>query len=291
MSNLRFNHVFTALMLVSLFSAFVIPPKFTNPARTEFQGIFSPISRPVRAMAELVYRRVHPDVPVDDGSPTAVRPPETLLQENRQLRLALANLEVKFEQLSQLNADRQLVGGNIRPLCKPATVTGSDSSGLRESLLLSGPMLSGFKNGMPVLFAGGLVGRITGAGFGSAQVQLVTDPASVVLCRIGQYKTDPDGKIALEFIEHLQARVQGIGHGAMVIRGNVTMQQVTDLNIAVNDVVLLDDHDWPANLQGYWVGKITAIRPQQNAPLFADMRIEPVSDLMRLREVMVMVKQ
>ena len=45
------------------------------------------------------------------------------------------------------------------------------------------------------------------------------------------------------------------------------------------------------NLQGWWLGRITSIRPQPNAPLVADIRVEPVSDLMRLKEVMVMVKQ
>ena len=62
------------------------------------------------------------------------------------------------------------------------------------------------------------------------------------------------------------------------------------LGIAVNDMVVLDDRDWPANLQGLWLGRITSIHPQPSAPLVADIRVEPVSDLMRLKEVMVMVK-
>src|SRR4051794_34545975 len=99
MSNLRFNQVFTLLMVVSLLSAFVIPPRFTNPARVELQGLFSPISRPVRAIAGLIYRRVHRDVPVDEGSPATPRPPQTIVEENRQLRTALASLAVKFDHL------------------------------------------------------------------------------------------------------------------------------------------------------------------------------------------------
>jgi cell shape-determining protein MreC len=287
MPNFRLNHVFAALMLVSFFAAFVIPPKFTNPARGELQGIFSPVSRPVRGIAGFVYRRISPTVQTDDGSPTTQRTDETVLEENRKLRITLSNLTVKLDQLSQLNADRALIG-DIRPLCKPATVTGVDSSALRESLVLSTPISSGFKADMPVLFAGGLVGKIARTGIGSATVRLITDPGFAVTGRIGQYKTDSDGKVKLECIEHLQPLVQGAGHGTMAIRGTISMQQVHDLNIAVNDMVVLDDRDWPGNIQGYWVGRIVAISPASNVPLFADIRVEPVSDLMKLNEVMVM---
>jgi hypothetical protein len=290
MSNLRFNQVFSLLMIISLVSAFIIPPRFTNPARDELEGLFSPISGPVRAIAGLIYRHVHRDTPVDDASPSSPRPQQTIVEENTQLRTAYAALLKKFDDLSQLNADRQLVG-DIRPLCRPATVTGTDSSGIRESLIISAGGFGGLDNGMPVLFAHEVVGRIARAGVGSSQVRLITDPGFPLTGRIGQYRTDPDGQIRLNWVEHLQPLVQGIGHGAMAIRSNLSMQQVHDLGIGENDMVLLDDRDWPANLQGYRIGRITSIRPQQNAPLFADIRVEPASDLMRLKEVMVMVKE
>lgn len=290
MSNLRFNHVFFVLMLVSLVSAFFFPPEATNPGRAHLQGLFSPISRPARGLAGVVYRRFHQNVPVDDGSPAIPRAPQTLLEENRQLRVALSNLSVKFEQLTQLNADRQLVG-NIRPLCEPASVTGADSSGVRESLSLSMSGAGTLKADMPVLIRDNLVGKLVRAGIGGAQVRLITDPGFFVTGRIGQYKSDADGQVKFESVVGLQPLVQGIGHGAMAIRSNISMQQVSDLGITLNFIVVLDDRDWPGNLQGYWLGRITAIRPQQNAPLFADIRVEPVNDLMRLKEVMVMVRQ
>jgi hypothetical protein len=290
MSNLRFNQVFTLLMIVSLVSAFIIPPRFTSPARAELQGLFSPISRPVQAIAGLIYRHVHRDAPVDDASPASPRPQQTILEENTQLRTAYAALLKKFDDLSELNADRQLVG-DIRPLCRPASVTGTDASGIRESLIISPAGFGGLKTDMPVLFAHEVVGRISRAGIASAQVRLITDPGFPLTGRIGQYRTDADGQIRLNWVEHLQPLVQGIGHGAMAIRSNLSMQQVHDLGIGENDMVLLDDRDYPANLQGYRIGRITSIRPQQNAPLFADIRVEPASDLMRLKEVMVMVKE
>lgn len=257
--------------------------------RGELEGLFSLVSRPVRGVAGIIYRRVYPSTPMDVVSPQVARTPQTVLEENARLWLEMSNLQMKFDQLNQLNEDRKMVG-DVRPLCKPAAVTGADSSGFRESLLLSQSGFSGFKNEMPVLFSGGLVGKITAAGLGGAQVQLITDPAFKVTGRIGQYKTDADGHQKLEWVEHLQPLVQGMGHGAMAIRNMISMEQVKDLGIGVNDLVVLDDREWPPNLQGYWVGRVTAVHPQQNAPLFADIRIEPISNLMRLKEVMVMVK-
>jgi hypothetical protein len=290
MSNLRFNHVFATLMFVGLVSAFVIPPRFTNPARAELQGLFSPISRPARAIAAMVYRRFHRDVPVDEGSPSNPRPPQTILEENRQLRNALAIMSVKFDQLSRLNEDRQLVGEDIRRLCTPGSVTGADSSGIRESLTISTAGFGGLKPDFPVVYAHELVGKVSRAGIGGAQVRLITDPGFAFTGRIYRYRTDAEGQVAQERVEGLQPLVQGIGHGAMAIRSNISMAQVKDLHIAVDDMIVLEDRDWPANIQGFSAGHIKDIHPQQNAPLFADIRVEPESDLMRLREVMVMVR-
>lgn len=289
MSNLRFNHVFTVLMLLSLVSAFFFPPEATNPGRAHLQGLFSPISRPARGIAGVVYRRFHRDAVVDDGSPDSPRPAQTVLEENRQLRERLALLSLKFDQLNQLNADRQLVGDDLRPLCKPATVTGADSSGVRETLALSAAGAD-FKADMPVLTARNIVGKLSRAGIGGAQVRLITDPGFSVTGRIGRYRANADGAMDLEWVEHLQPLVQGIGHGEMAIRSNISMQQVHDLGIAVNNMVVLDDRDWSANLHGCSLGRIISIDPQQNAPLFADIHVQPVNNLMRLREVMVMVK-
>src|SRR5580698_6869265 len=122
MSQVRFNHVAVALMALSFVSAFLAPPRFTNPARSELSGIFSPISRPVRGISALIYGRFHPQVVVDDASPQSPREEETLLEENRQLNLKLAAMTIQFDNLSKLNADRHLVG-DILPFCQPASVT------------------------------------------------------------------------------------------------------------------------------------------------------------------------
>ena len=76
----------------------------------------------------------------------------------------------------------------------------------------------------------------------------------------------------------------------MAIRSTVSMQQVADLHLAVGDLVVLSDGEWPPNLQGLCAGRVAGITRQADAPVFADIRVEPVVDLLRLNEVMVVVK-
>lgn len=297
----RTNHLFAGLMGLAFLTAFVLPARFTTPGQQPgaglLQGLFAPISRPVRALAGWAYRRTHEDPVMDDRSPTAPRPPATVYEENHQLLTALASLQLKFDQLSQLNADRQAVG-DIRPLCKPATVTGAEPSGLRESLTISVGLSSAALLNRPVIRGNpsesrlpcDLVGRIVRAGVAGAQVRLITDPNFVLTARIGRYVLQPDGHLKMVYVDQLHPLVQGIGHNQMAIRSTLSMQQMHDANVEVNDLVLLDDRDWPLNIQGFSVGRIVSINPQPNAPLFAEIRIEPQTDLMRLSEVMVMVK-
>jgi cell shape-determining protein MreC len=299
---LRSRFLFYGLMGLSFITAFVLPAvypaKFASAGLPQLQGIFAPVSRPARALAGWVYNRTHRPVVVDDRSPEAPRSNFTVYEENHQLLTALASLQIKLDQLSQLNADRQSLG-DIRPLCKPAIVTGSEVSGLREGLTLSvgstslplvnRPVIRGNPSLSPLPCD--LIGRIVRSGPAGAQVRLVTDPGFVLTARIGRYVTQPDGKLQMVYDPQIHPLVRGIGSNQMAIQSTLSMQQVHDGKVQKGDTVVLDDHDdWPLNVQGFAVGRIVSINPQQNAPLFADIRIEPQTNLMRLTEVMVMVK-
>ena len=286
-SPFRSGHLFATLMVLSFLSAFVLPPRWTTPVRSQVQGLFAPVSRPTRWVAGALGQRGHPERASDDGSPEQPRPADAVYAENHALRTELAALEVKFDQLSRLNADRGLVG-DIRPLCRPATVTGADSSGMREALKIAG--VGSVAAGRPVVHGTDLVGRVVAAGLTGAEVRLLTDPGFVFTARIARYVPDAAGRLTLAIVGQLQPWVQGVGHGSMAIRSTVSMQQVAELHLAVGDLVVLDDPDWPANVQGFTTGRIAAINTQANAPIFADIRVEPIVDLMRLNEVMVVVK-
>ena len=281
------SRLFVALMAMSFLSAFVLPPRYATPVRSQVQGLFAPVSRPTRALTGMLYRRANPDQPSDDASPRQPRAPATVYAENHELRAELAALRVKFDQLSRLNADRQLVG-DIFPLCRPATVTGADSSGVREALKITGVGANAV--GRPVVHGTDLVGRVVAAGVTGAEVRLLSDPGFAFTAQLARYVPDAAGRLTLAVVGQLQPLVQGVGHGTLAIRSTVSMQQVADLRLAVGDLVVLDDRDWPANVQGFCAGRVSAVNAQANAPIFADIRVEPVVDLLRLNEVMVVVK-
>jgi cell shape-determining protein MreC len=53
---------------------------------------------------------------------------------------------------------------------------------------------------------------------------------------------------------------------------------------------MLDDPDWPKNLQNRRIGKVVSIDKRKDAPLYAEIRIRPESDLKKLKEVMVLTR-
>ncbi len=215
---IRLNHVFLLLMLLSAVSAFVLPPGCTTPVQSTFGGIFTPASRPARALAAAIDSRIHRNPPVDDDSPANPRPTQTVYDENHELRAALTSLQLKFDVLSRLNADRQAVG-DIRTLCEPATVTGTEASGLRESLLVTPS--SSFSEKQPVVHGTDVVGWIAGAGLTSAQVRLITDPGFSVTAKIGRFVKDPTGHLTPVYVDQLHPLVQGVGHGGMAVRSTI----------------------------------------------------------------------
>src|SRR4051812_20187899 len=117
MFNLRFNQVFVGLLGLSVLSAFVIPPRFTNPVRN-IQGLFVPVSGPARSIASRGQDRFAP--PMRDN-----RPAGEIYRENEELRQTLLSVTGQLEQLRRINQDREQLG-DTRPLCTPVAVIGSD---------------------------------------------------------------------------------------------------------------------------------------------------------------------
>ena len=285
------NPVYLGLMLLAFLSAFVLPPRVTDPPRSELAGLLAPVARPARALAGRLYRRLHPITPIDLGSPSQPRPNETILQENQRLREQLTNLTLRYDQLAQLNNARDL-RADILPFCKPVAVEGVDTSGGREALMIGSSSLAGLAPEDPVLYAPQcLAGRIVRSGISGAQVRLITDPGFTETARIMQIVQSGDGNPQSVLIDTLQPLIEGLGKGRMIIRSTISLQQAIQLKISPGDLLVLDDPTWPANVRGATIGRITAVTPQPNAPLFAQIMVVPMADLTQLREVMVMVGQ
>jgi cell shape-determining protein MreC len=279
MSRLKFNHVFIVLMLISAACAFVVPLRMTNTVRAQFQNVVSPISRPIGSFAHFVHSKLARSPKFDSRDSTVIA------LENDQLKTTIANLRAQVKSLQQLTAERQLLG-DVLPLCTPVPVVGGDA-GLRESLSLQSAV--GLQDGMFALYSGGVVGRLDRAGYsGGAQVRLITDPGFSVQGEFVRFVSDAQqGKSDFESIKAPSPLVQGAGNGMMVIR-RLPLEELAD--VKPGDWVVVRDRDWPLVLNGYKLGVVESKEPMSGAPLFAEVKVRPVTNLMQLREVMVMTK-
>jgi hypothetical protein len=281
MPQVRFNHVFVGLMVLSFLCAFVIPTEYSDRVRN-VQGLFAPVARPAGAIGGWIRGRTSPEK-VEDK-----RPDFDIRRENDELKVAIANLEAQLEFVRK--SDASLNVGALRPLCARVPVVGSDS-GTRESLSLG--VVSGLtlRDHMAVLYTGGLVGQVDRAGSGGAQVRLITDPSSKVTAYFGRW-VQRDSTTQPEFQRTATevALVEGIGKGTMMVR-NLNIKDVKSLNLREGDWAVLNDNDWPTLLAGQRLGKIVSIRARTDAPLKAEIRLQPQQNLSALREVMVLTKE
>jgi cell shape-determining protein MreC len=277
--SLKFNQVFVGLLALAFVSAFVLPSKYTNPVRS-IQGLFYPVSRPARAIGYALNQRY-------TRQPKDTRAVEDVKSENEQLRLLVSSLTAQLEDLQRVNADRTLIL-NVQKLCTPAKVIGNGSAAQRESLSLRVGTLDGIRDGMPVLYRHGVVGRIERAGPGGSQVQLCTDRDFGIAAQFRHYTERSDKRYVYETHGQTQPFVKGAGRGKMVIT-NVQLKETTDAiehPIRVGDTVVADDPDWES-ARGQWLGKVEKIEPSR---LFAVITVAPIIDLDALDEVMVMNK-
>jgi hypothetical protein len=285
MSYIKFNHVFLGLMALSFLSAFVFPRKITERVQTQVNRFFTPVSWPMSHLAARI-ERMFPERVRDEGSPGNPRPSDQVYRENSELRQVVASLSGQLERLRQREAEREKLG-QISDLCTRFSVAGADP-GTRGTILLSGSGVEQLKEGMPVLYSGGVVGRI--ARDGSGQVQLVTDNGFKALVAIfAQFVNKSNGTTEYQPIGD-RVIVRPDGEGAMVVV-NSPADAIKAAGLRVGDGVFLDQNrDWPVAMEGARLGSVVSINPSRTGG-FVDIKIAPDRELKRLPEVMVMNKE
>jgi cell shape-determining protein MreC len=295
MRQLRFTHVFAALMVLAGLCAFALPARVSDRLRHQVRVLFVPVSWPTHKLGGWIVSRVAPERLRDDGAPNPDHPRNVreLVEENQELRQRLLTLKDQLARAEQREAERETIG-DVRRLCKPFSVTGTGGdSALRESLLISGSTRDGVAFGQPVLFGGigggGIAGRIFNAVLGGSQVQLITDRGFKARVGFARFITGQNGQPDFVVVATPQVLAEGDGQGHLWIR-NLPMTDAKSADLRPNDWVILNDEEWPDILQRYRLGKIDSIRQRPNGPLFAEIKVEPPTNLMNLREVMVMVK-
>lgn len=285
---MRFNHGLLFLMGLALLVSFVLP---SEKLRGKIDGLFTPVSYPVRRLAHTTYEKTSEPVQRPSAKQDA-RGADQLRDEIETLKFQLAQKDQAIAELQRQLNEFNSIGKSLFERCRIVKVTGGDT-GNQQVLTLNTNLVDNFVTGMPVIYPHGLAGQIEVVGVGAARVRLVTDKAfHPVRGEFVRYMQDSG-----EF-KHLPLPmkvVSGRGDGRMEIQQYKTTELTsTDkqqkYKLAVGDWVVLNDKDWPAPVQGIKLGEVEAINDQKN-PLFSTIIIRPDADLMKLQEVMVMVKK
>jgi cell shape-determining protein MreC len=285
------------LPIVALISAFTLEQ--AKPAvRRGVETLFVPVAGPTRALGSAAQRRLTPVSDTDPVSPDHPRTRLELQQENEILRVQIANLQTKLDDLVGISQQYQQLGAELQKLVQPAMVLGGPTD-QRQTLTISTTGLTNLRVGMAVVSPFGYVGKIhsISATGGTAKVLLATDPSSKLVARFARYVKRPDGGLELVTLDIPPPLVEGVGDKQVV--GN-TRYMVANLLAAgpvrkllqQGDQVLLDEpiNRMPPALRGLRLGTITKINLPPSDSGHADVAIEPVSDLPKLSEVLVVTK-
>jgi hypothetical protein len=119
---------------------------------------------------------------------------------------------------------------------------------------------------------------------------LITDHGFRVRVVFARFVKTPDGKADFVLIATPPVLAEGDGHGAMWIH-NLPWQAAKDAELLAGDWVVINDEDWSQMLQRYRVGRVTSVEQWSKGPGFAEIRIEPGTNLLLLRDVMVMTRE
>jgi len=278
MSYIRFNHVFAALLLISALAAFAIPEKYSVKPLPGVQAVFAPVSFPLRKLGAWAHDRLAP------RDLAGKRSLEALAAENERLKNQNGWLRKQVDIERSRNAQWAPLA-DLRERCVVLAVAGTDG-GTRDSLALPASALERVRDGAFALYPGGVAGEVQGrTGIGGAQLRLVTDRGFRVRGHFD--RRGPDGNAAATTPTVL---FEGVGNGAMVVRGSLTWDEVEKGAVKVGDAARLDDRDWPADLHGQALGVVTKVEPLREQRKFAEIRVEPTTNLLLLDEVMVFTK-
>ena len=148
------------------------------------------------------------------------------------------------------------------------SVIGEDSSAWFKTLLVDRGSADGLSEGMPVLAAEGVVGRLVKVAPNSSRVLLLTDHASAISAVVQR------------------SRARGIVRGAG--GGRCSMEfTVKDEDVKVGDTVISSGvgRVFP---KGVPVGEVTMVKKGQYG-VFQTIEVKPIVDIGRLEEMLVLV--
>lgn len=196
-------------------------------------------------------------------------------QENTHLRAENLLLKAELENLEEI----RLANERLRQLLEfkddltltavPARVIGADASTWSRTIIIDKGSRSGVREGMPVVTAAGVVGRVIKTGMGESRVLLITDAASAVAALVRD------------------SRTRGVvrGRGDSLLLDFVLRQE--DVKVGDRIVTSGTGGVFP---KGLLVGEVTRVQ-RGDYGLFQSVELSPAADFSRLEEVLVLVAE
>ncbi len=134
--------------------------------------------------------------------------------------------------------------------------------------------------GDAVLAHQALVGRLISVGPETCTVRLLTDPRMKEIAAI--VRPAPDGQISID----PQCFVRGRGNGLMRCHPNETLGYSPP---RPGDLLLLNDTDWPAAVNGAVIGVVNSVRPSSRTSLRWKLKIAPRVDVQQIHHVWIVL--
>lgn len=190
---------------------------------------------------------------------------EKLRQENRELKLKVAELQSKAEETDRLAALLQFREAHRDVKMIPARVIGASADTNSAVIYVDRGRHDGLKRNMGVITPDGVVGKVTEVYGDSAQVLLLTDKDSGVGAMLANSR--------------IQSPVGGMGEPLLNMK-----YVASDDDVKVGDEVVTSGMDriFPKDLP---VGTVAEVKP--GTP-FKQIRVRPAAKLERLEEVIIL---
>ena len=291
MSQAKFNQIFLALMVLALALSLVVPLGFSNLFRGLVNSLILPVAGPVRYVGTSLRYRVSPDSDTRGAASHASekgRGAAELRAEVERLRAENSRLGTQMTYLREQLGLREKLG-DAGKYCRPFEVLFPDARD-RESLSLRATVADGIAADMAVLTPDNLIGRVMAVGVGGAQVRLITDPKFVVRVAFRRYEADPKATapaFTAVKVEEKPVTCYGAGRGLCV----VSLPKDDAGVLRDGDWVVLDDGDWPQELQGMPLGRVERVGPRPQSPGWSDVTVRPRVNAGQLTSAMVMLRK
>ena len=204
---------------------------------------------------------------------TMPRDVATLRQHNQELESEVAQLQSQIIELQQQNSEIQLLSALLdfartNPAYDyvAANVIGFDPSPFLHYVFINRGSDHGLQRDMPVVTAGGLVGRVAAVTAGAARVQLNSDPDNVVNVLLQSSNTD------------------AVLQGSLI--GEISLDMIPQgIDIQPGELILTSGlgGSYPPNIL---IGQVTSVR-SRTFDLFQTASVQPVVDFSNLKTVLV----